>query len=62
MTRLRHTGCNRKVTRPFFNKVFIFFKHKCCPLQISSLSQLHAMETFFPLLVAALEVFNGCGF
>ena len=44
-----------------FFKVFIFFKHQCYPLQNSSLGQLHPMETLFPLMVAALEVFNQYG-
>ena len=41
-----------------FTKVFIFFKHKCYPLQNCSLGQLHTNGDIVPVLVAALEVLN----
>ena len=43
-----------------FTKVFIFFKHQCYPLKIGPLGSYTPME-MFPLLVAALEVFNEYG-
>ena len=57
------TRCGRRVMRLMFYlpKFLFFFKHQCYPLQNSSLGQLNMMETLFPLLVAALEVFNWHG-
>ena len=46
---LIYTGSVRKVMRHFlFTKVFIFFKHKCYPLQNTSLGQLHTVGDVVP--------------
>jgi hypothetical protein len=44
-----------------FTKVFIFFQTSMCPLQNSSLGQLHTDGGIVPTLVAVLEVFNRYG-
>ena len=55
---IKHELWPKNETDLLFTKVFIYFKHQCYPLQNSSYTP---METLFPLLVAALEVFNQYG-
>ena len=58
-----NTRCGRKVMRLiFYFPKFLFFSNiNVIPFKIVPLGSYTPMETLFPLLVAALEVFNRYG-